>query len=115
MSKILVIGSSGQIGIDLVLELRRIHGQENVIATDIKDRYFTSLLNVDPAEAKKELTMKEIEIVKYIAQGLTSKEIAEKLFISHRTVETHRHNILKKLDMPNSAQLSSWAKDKGYV
>lgn len=37
MSKILVIGSSGQIGIDLVLELRRIHGQENVIATDIKE------------------------------------------------------------------------------
>ncbi len=37
MSKILVIGSSGQIGIDLVLELRRIHGEESVIATDIKE------------------------------------------------------------------------------
>jgi nucleoside-diphosphate-sugar epimerase len=37
MSKILVIGSSGQIGIDLVLELRRLHGISNVIATDIKE------------------------------------------------------------------------------
>ena len=83
--------------------------------SDIKDRYFTALLNVDSSESKKDLTMKEIEIVKLISQGLTSKEIADKLFISHRTVETHRHNILKKLDMPNAAQLSSWAKDKGYV
>ena len=66
-------------------------------------------------DTKKELTMKEIEIVKLISKGFTSKEIAEQLFISHRTVETHRHNILKKLDMPNAAQLSSWAKEKGYV
>jgi DNA-binding NarL/FixJ family response regulator len=84
------------------------------IAAEIKDRYFASLLNVDESE-KKELTMKEIEIVKLIAQGLTSKEIGDKLFVSHRTIETHRHNILKKLDLPNAAQLSSWAKDKGYV
>jgi len=81
---------------------------------EIKDRYFASLLNVDESE-KKELTMKEIEIVKLISQGLTSKEIGDKLFVSHRTIETHRHNILKKLDLPNAAQLSSWAKDKGYV
>jgi DNA-binding CsgD family transcriptional regulator len=42
-----------------------------------------------------------------IATGLTSKEIGDKLFISPRTVETHRHNILKKLNIPNAAQLSS--------
>ena len=88
---------------------------ETIIGSDIKDRYFTSLLNVKSGDTKKELTMKEIEIVKLISKGFTSKEIAEKLFISHRTVETHRHNILKKLDMPNAAQLSSWAKEKGYV
>ena len=64
---------------------------------------------------QKELTMKEIEIVKHISEGLTSKEIAEKLFLSPRTVETHRHNILKKLGFSNAAQLSSWAKDKGYL
>ena len=64
---------------------------------------------------KKELTTKEIEIIKYITQGLTSKEIGEMLKISNRTVDTHRHNILKKLEIPNSAQLSTWAKEKGYV
>jgi RNA polymerase sigma factor for flagellar operon FliA len=55
----------------------------------------------------EELTMKEIEIVKLIAQGLTSKEIGDKLFVSHRTIETHRHNILKKLDSPKAASPAS--------
>jgi hypothetical protein len=70
---------------------------------------------MDTATSQKELTMKEIEIVKLIANGLTSKEIGVKLFLSPRTIEKHRHNILKKLSLPNAAQLSSWAKDKGYV
>ena len=46
---------------------------------------------------------------------MTSKEIGDKLFISSRTVDTHRHNILKKLEIPNAAQLSRWAIEKGYV
>ena len=99
---------------ELVGAVHAVYKGETYIANEIKDRYFASLLNVDESE-KKELTMKEIEIVKLIAQGLTSKEIGDKLFVSHRTIETHRHNILKKLDLPNAAQLSSWAKDKGYV
>lgn len=99
---------------ELISAIHAVYNGELFIASEIKDRYFASLLNVDDNE-KKELTMKEIEIVKWITQGLTSKEIADKLFVSHRTIETHRHNILKKLDLPNAAQLSSWAKDKGYV
>jgi two-component system nitrate/nitrite response regulator NarL len=99
---------------ELINAIHSVSKGEVFIAAEIKDRYFASLLNVDETE-KKELTMKEIEIVKLIAQGLTSKEIGDKLFVSHRTIETHRHNILKKLDLPNAAQLSSWAKDKGYV
>ena len=43
MSKILVIGSCGQIGIELVLELRKTHGNHNVIASDIKENYPQSI------------------------------------------------------------------------
>jgi len=100
---------------ELISAIHAVYGGEIFIASDIKDRYFTSLLNVNNTENKKELTLKEIEIVKLISQGFTSKDIADKLFVSPRTVETHRHNILKKLGLPNAAQLSSWAKDKGYV
>jgi DNA-binding NarL/FixJ family response regulator len=84
------------------------------LAADIKEKFINQIIDTDkPAE--KELTNKEIEIVTLISQGFTSKEIAEKIFISVRTVETHRHNILKKLNIPNAALLSSWAKDKGYI
>lgn len=119
VKKFLSIGAKGYLTkntnkAELVSAIQSVFKGELFIASEIKDRYFASLLNVDESE-KKELTMKEIEIVKLIAQGLTSKEIGDKLFVSHRTVETHRHNILKKLELPNAAQLSSWAKDKGYV
>ena len=55
------------------------------------------------------------EVIVQINYGSVRPEIAEKIFISVRTVETHRHNILKKLNIPNAALLSSWAKDKGYI
>ena len=120
VKKFLSIGAKGYLTkntnkTELIEAIHSVYKGETIIGSDIKDRYFTSLLNVQSGDTKKELTMKEIEIVKLISKGFTSKEIAEQLFISHRTVETHRHNILKKLDMPNAAQLSSWAKEKGYV
>lgn len=120
VKKFLALGAKGYLTkntnkIELLDSIRKVHEGEIYIAIEIKDRYFTSLLDVDNKESKKELTMKEIEIVKMIAQGMTSKEIGERIFISPRTVETHRHNILKKLGIPNAAQLSSWAKDKGYI
>jgi DNA-binding NarL/FixJ family response regulator len=120
VKKFLSIGAKGYLTkntnkAELIDAIHNVYKGETIIGSDIKDRYFTSLLNVQSGDTKKELTMKEIEIVKLISKGFTSKEIAEQLFISHRTVETHRHNILKKLDMPNAAQLSSWAKEKGYV
>ncbi len=120
VKKFLSIGAKGYLTkntnkTELIDAIHNVYKGETFIGSDIKDRYFTSLLNVKPGDSKKELTMKEIEIVKLISKGFTSKEIAEQLFISHRTVETHRHNILKKLDLPNAAQLSSWAKEKGYV
>lgn len=99
---------------ELVDAINRVYSGEIYIANEIKDRYFNSLMQTEQTAPTKELTAKEIEIIKLIAMGLTSKEIAEQLFISHRTVETHRHNILKKLGLPNAALLSSWAKQKGY-
>ncbi len=100
---------------ELVNAVHAVYNGETYIANEIKDRYFASLLHVENEDNKKELTLKEIEVVKLISTGLTSKEIADKLFLSPRTVETHRHNILKKLGFSNAAQLTGWAADKGYV
>ena len=85
------------------------------VSSEIKDKIFMDFSANSENQVKKELTSKEIEIVKLITKGLTSKEIADQLFLSPRTVETHRHNILKKLNLPNAAQLSRWASEKGYI
>lgn len=101
---------------EMIEAIDKVYLGEIYIASEIKDRYFNSLMHVTPnSTARKELTSKEIEIIKLISSGKTSKEIGEQLFISPRTVDTHRHNILKKLEIPNAAQLSRWAIEKGYV
>ncbi|MEZ4923161.1 MAG: response regulator transcription factor [Crocinitomicaceae bacterium] len=61
------------------------------------------------------LTEREIEILKLVAEGLTNKEIGEELFISHRTVDTHRTNLMKKLDVNNVAGLIRFAMKNGLV
>lgn len=65
--------------------------------------------------ALSQLTEREVEIVKLIAEGLSNKEIGEKLFISHRTVDTHRTNLMQKLGVHNIAGLVRLAIQEGLV
>lgn len=51
------------------------------------------------------LTKREIEILRFIASGYKNKVICEKLFISVRTVETHKTNLIKKLNLNSSVEL----------
>lgn len=62
-----------------------------------------------------ELTEREIEILTLITEGLSSKQIGEKLFISPRTVDTHRTNLMNKLDIHNIAGLIRFALKNGYA
>ncbi len=61
------------------------------------------------------LSKREIEVLCLIAQGLTNIEIADKLFISQLTVDSHRKNLLLKTGSKNSAALIKFAVDEGYV
>ena len=61
------------------------------------------------------LTSREKEILKLISNGNTNPEIAKLLFISPRTVDTHRKNILKKLEVKNTAGLVRFALKSGLV
>lgn len=62
-----------------------------------------------------QLTEREIEILKKIAEGLSNKEIGDELFISHRTVDTHRTNLMRKLDVNNIAGLVRFAIKNGLI
>jgi DNA-binding NarL/FixJ family response regulator len=61
------------------------------------------------------LSNRELEIIKFIKDGLSSKEISAALNISLKTVEVHRHNILKKLNLKNSAALVNYINESGLV
>lgn len=56
-------------------------------------------------ETHKKLSGREIEVLNLVSQGKTTKEIADQLFVSARTVETHRVNMMKKLNVQNTAEL----------
>lgn len=74
-------------------------------------KLFDILLNDEKSASKNEviLSTREKEILKLIAEEFTNAEIAEKLFISVRTVDTHRQNLLQKLDVKNTAGLVKYA------
>ena len=68
-----------------------------------------------PSFEPEKLTTREREVVKLIAEGKSSKEVGDLLFISVRTVEHHRANIMEKLNLKNTADLVKYAVQKGYV
>jgi DNA-binding NarL/FixJ family response regulator len=61
------------------------------------------------------LTAREVEVLRVIAEGFSNKEIGDQLFISHRTVDTHRTNLMKKLEVHNIAGLVKFAIKNGLV
>ena len=61
------------------------------------------------------LTKKEIEILQLVLLGKTNKEISEELNKSKRTIETHRFNLMKKMAVKNLIELSSKAKEQGFI
>lgn len=63
----------------------------------------------------EQLTTREKEVLKLIAEGKTSRDIAALLYISARTVEHHRENIMNKLNLKKTADLIRYALHKGYI
>ncbi len=61
------------------------------------------------------LSSRELQVVKEVAKGLTSIEIADQLFISEHTVNTHRKNIMNKLGLKNSSELVHFATDNQLI
>ncbi|CAM2884339.1 response regulator transcription factor [Paenibacillus sediminis] len=66
-------------------------------------------------EDKHPLTVREREILNWVAQGLTNREIAEQLTISEQTVKNHLKNILHKLHLENRVQLTRYAMEQGWI
>jgi DNA-binding NarL/FixJ family response regulator len=82
---------------------------------EIIDLFLDHNENKYNAEDQKHLTSSEIEIVRLIANGLTTKEIAAKRNISYHTVNTHRKNIFRKVEVSNASELIIHAIKAGWI
>ena len=83
-----------------------IHNGKKYICEEIKNILSEQVISgEEPQSGLNSLSQREIEIITLIKNGHSSKEIAESLNISVKTVEVHRYNILKKLNLKNAASL----------
>lgn len=67
------------------------------------------------AKQNKDLSSREIEVLKLIASGMSNRDIADKLFISIRTVDAHRNHIMQKLSLKSTAELVKYAIKKQII
>lgn len=80
-------------------------------------QYYDANIKISDTEAPKKkgiLTKRQIEILELVAQGKTSREIAEQLFIGVHTVDTHRKNMIRILGLKGKGELLRYALDKKY-
>jgi DNA-binding NarL/FixJ family response regulator len=117
--KALNAGASGYLpketSIDELLEaVNALYKGKNYFNKDISDTIMYSVMNrrsEKPDERAKinELTKREKEILKLVVEGLTNKEIADSLNISIRTVDSHKNNMMNKLELKSTVELVKFA------
>ena len=107
-------------GTELVNAIRKVMQGETYFSKEIHEIITTDFIRQEKLKTKAQtssvtLTPREIEIIRLLAEENTNDEIAKKLFISYRTVETHRKNIMQKTKMKNLAGLILFANSNGLL
>jgi DNA-binding NarL/FixJ family response regulator len=99
---------------EMIRAINIVAGNQIYVCDEIRDMIAAEILN------KKSdlpgiglLTEREIEILTYLKKGLSSREIGAELDLSSKTVEVHRYNILRKLNLKNVASLVNYAHEMG--
>ena len=102
------------VGKDILLEaIRTVHGGEQFFTEAITKLIYDDLNTAEKQRSQKnlpnQLTKREKEVLSFVAAGKSNKEIAELLYLSVKTVETHKTHILMKLGLNNNAELVRYA------
>jgi len=100
---------------ELADAIRKVKAGESAFSEEVSMSLAGKAVEKNANGVEVELTEREIEILTLISEGLSSKQIGEKLFISPRTVDTHRTNLMNKLDIHNIAGLIRFALKNGYA
>jgi DNA-binding NarL/FixJ family response regulator len=104
---------------ELLIAVRSVLAGKPYLSPGISGKVVTGYLmgrkNQEAPPSKDPLTHREREVLKLIGEGYKNKEIADFLYVSPKTVEKHRANIMKKLDLHNASALTAYAIKEGMV
>ncbi|WP_177418898.1 response regulator [endosymbiont of Lamellibrachia barhami] len=104
---------------ELLVAVERVMQGKTYLSPDITEKvvqgYLVGQKNSEPLTEWASITRREKQILKLVAEGHTNRSMAEFLCISIKTVEKHRANLMKKLDLHNASALTTYAIEKGIV
>jgi len=101
---------------ELISVIRKVAGGEKHFSAEVTAQLMNNFSDTTNSQNPlSALTKREKEILALIAQGLTDKEIAEKVFLSPLTITTHRKNILSKLGLKNKVELTRFAMEHKLI
>jgi DNA-binding NarL/FixJ family response regulator len=121
--KMLELGASGYLLKDagkneMLSAIRTVASGNSYYSSQVSAKLVEALTKKGKAPRRQDdipLTPRELEMLKLIAEEYSNQEIADKLFISIRTVDTHKRNLLEKLKVKNTAGLVKYALKKGLL
>jgi DNA-binding NarL/FixJ family response regulator len=103
---------------ELIMGIHKVLNGKTYLTPDVADKLFNKYLSGSAAteqSAWEQISKREREVLKLVAEGNTNKVIANQMCVSIKTVEKHRSNLMKKLDLHNSAALTAYAIEKGII
>ncbi|WNF36008.1 response regulator transcription factor [Bacillaceae bacterium IKA-2] len=123
LKKALKAGASGYVlkkavDTELISAIKAVLQGETYIYPTMSSFLFKSFAETDNAKDKANecpLSAREMEVLKYVALGFTYQEIADELFVSVKTIETHKSRISDKLNMKKRSELVRYAASQGLI
>jgi DNA-binding NarL/FixJ family response regulator len=105
---------------ELLMAIQSVLAGKTFISPAVAERIVTAYLHGDQAQGgvkvlSDTLTSRERQVLKLIAEGCRNRDIAEQLFVSVKTVEKHRANLMSKLDLHNTAALTTFALENSLM
>jgi DNA-binding NarL/FixJ family response regulator len=97
---------------ELIEAIHMVQDGQKFMKGIVSEKFISSYLKSEKEKKMKQdipLSERELEVLKHMSQGLSNKQIADELYISIRTVETHKHNLMKKLNIYSTAELVIYA------
>lgn len=101
---------------DLVEAIKTIAAGKQFFSSEVSSVIVKSIIEEEPKKHVRDIISdREKEVILLVAQGLSNNKIGEKMCLSPRTVESHRRNILQKLDIKNTAELIAYANKQNWI